>query len=155
MMWLINAIKKIFLVCVFLLLSIVVSAIVYRFDNYAIYAWEAHMRWGCDSFNSHKFQEVSINDKAKMMCDLLRKKKFIGETPEKVKIALGERTGDYYNDEAHLTYNIFQSGRTTWDVVFILDYETRKIGRIYIYRQRGGITRAILYVFMEVVDRVF
>lgn len=151
----INIIKKLFLICILLLLFVILNMVVYRFDNYVLYSWEARIRWGKTSFDSEKFQKVSTNDKAKMMYDLLRKKKFIGETPEKVKTALGKRTGSYYNDEVHLTYVVFKSERTAWDVVFIFDYETQKIGQIFVYRQQGGITRRALYVFMDIIDRLF
>lgn len=151
----ISILKKTFLLFFLLFLIIILSIICYRFDNYMIYAWEAQIRWGHSSFDSKKFREISTNEKAKMIADLLRKKHFIGETPEKIKENLGDRTGGYYNSEVHLTYEVFKSKRTSWDVVFILDYKTQKIGQIMVYRQGIGITRTVLYFFMELIEGVF
>ena len=150
-----KVIKKIFILSILLVLFILLSVAAYRFDNYTMYSWEARIRWGNVPFESGKFREVSTNEKAKMMADLLRKKYFIGEVQQKVKEALGDRTGGYYHDEVHLTYTIFKSGQTTWDVVFIFDYETKKIGRVILYRQRDGITRTILYGLYWFIDRLF
>lgn len=155
MMLLIKVLKKIFFLIIFLVLFIILSLLAYRFDNYAIFSWETRLRWGHVHFDLMKFREIPENEKVKMIADLMRQGYFIGEPAIKVIKAMGERTGGYYNYDINLTYRIYEKGRTAWDIVFIVDHETQRVTQVFAYRQHGGMTRTILYSFMELIDRVF
>lgn len=155
MMLLIKALKKIFFLIIFLVLFIILSLLAYRFDNYATFPWEAKIRWGHGPFDSIKFREVPTNEKASMIADLMLQEYFIGKPAIEVTKTMGERTGGYYNYDINLTYRIYEKGRTAWDLVFIVDYETQKVTQVFAYRQHGGMTRMVLYSFIGLIDRVF
>lgn len=155
MMLLIKILKKIFFFIILLILFIILSLSAYRFDNYAVFPLEAKLRWGHIPFTSTKFREIPTNEKASMIADIIRQGYFVGKPTIKVMEVMGERTGNYYNYDINLTYRIYEKGRTVWDVVFIVDHETQKITQVFAYRQRGGMTRTILYSFIWLTDRVF
>lgn len=140
---------------VLLTIFIVLSLVAYRVDNYAMFAWEAQIRWGNVAFDPKKFPQAPINERAKMLADLLRKKYFIDMPRAQVKEVFGPSTGGYYNYDVNLTYRIYKRKQTAWDLVLIIDHETHKVDRMILYRQSAGITKTILHGFMKFVDVLY
>lgn len=130
------------------------SFVVYIYDNY-MFAWETQIRWGHSRFDSEKFRKVSTNEKSEMIADLVKKKYFIGEPISSVAKALGDRTGGYYNDELNLTYTVYESGETTWEIVFIVNPNTKRVHSIRIYKSCCAITKRALIVIFRIIDRLF
>lgn len=61
----------------------------------------------------------------------------------------------YYHDEIHLTYRIYDKDNGLWDLILTVDYETKKINRVFMHRQYPGMTEHLLEAFMAIVDKIF
>lgn len=120
-----------------------------------MFAWDAQFRWGHYQFDPKKFREVPTNEKSKMVADLIKKKYFIGEPIANVAKALGRRTGGYYNDELNLTYTVYEDGQTNWEIVFIVDPNTKRVHSIRIYKRCCSVTERALVLTFRIFDRLF
>ncbi len=86
---------------------------------------------------------------------MIRKKYFIGKTGDQVRSDLGPPTGEYYNYDVNLTYEVFSDGQTKWDLVFVFDHESATVSDILVYKSRGGATRYLIGKFLVVFDKIF
>lgn len=127
---------------------------IFIYDNY-MFAWEAQIRWGSAQFDPKIFREVSTNEKSKMVADLIKKKYFIGEPLSNVAKALGDRTGGYYNDEINLTYTVYEYEQTDWEIVFIVDPNTKQVHSIRIYKRCCSVTKRALVLTFRIFDKLF
>ncbi|MBK9294118.1 MAG: hypothetical protein IPM57_06685 [Oligoflexia bacterium] len=120
----------------------------YRFDNY-MYAWQARLSWGGKPFDGLEFQTASINKKAAMVADIISNKRFIGKSIEQVKIELGAPTGGYFNYDTNLTYTIYVSGETIWELVLVTSHETGVVQRVLIYKRCCSVTKKIIGILTK------
>ncbi|MDZ4660862.1 MAG: hypothetical protein SGJ18_04510 [Pseudomonadota bacterium] len=131
-----------------------VGFMAYRFDRY-MFGWEAQLYWGNSPFIAHQFREAAANDKAVFVADLISKKYFIGKTGDQVRSDLGSPTGEYYNYDTNLTYEVYTDGQTKWDLIFVFDHETGTVSDILVYKSRGGAIRYLIGKLMIVFDKRF
>lgn len=96
-------------------------------------AQEAEKRWGTREFDSDAFKAGSIEDRAKMASDLLRKKQLKGLAMSTVREKLGDYTGYFWNDQipAYLLNEGWKNDEAVWQLVF-LPGRDGKVGDIVI-----------------------
>ncbi len=96
-------------------------------------AQEAEKKWGSRIFDSALFKEASIEERAKMASDLLRKKQMKGLAMAVVRERLGEHTGYFWNDQipAYLLNEGWKNDEDVWQLV-LLPGRDGKVGDIVI-----------------------
>lgn len=96
-------------------------------------AQEAEKKWGSRFFDPTVFKEGSIEERAKMASDLLRKKQMKGLAMSAVRETLGDYTGYFWSDQipAYLLNEGWKNDEDVWQLVF-LPGSDGKVGDIVI-----------------------
>lgn len=84
---------------------------------------QAEARYGVQTFVASSFRTGSTVERAKMAVSLVKKKVFVGMTPQQIKKELGNFTGYFFSDyiPAYLIEEGWEKGNDTWQLVFLLD----------------------------------
>ena len=97
---------------------------------------EVKKKWGDKKFDAKSFKEGSIETRASMAYDLLKRQdEFVGKNYFEIRTILGDYSGYYFSD-MYPVY-LIQEGRThkeeTWQIVFLID-RNEKIKEIIVHK---------------------
>lgn len=84
-------------------------------------AQEAEKKWGSRPFDASLFKRGSINERAEMAADLLKKKQLKGLPLSDIQNKLGEFTGYFWNDQipAYLLNEGWKNDEDVWQLVIL------------------------------------
>lgn len=98
---------------------------------------KAQQKWGNTSFDAKKFTSGGEAERASMVVDLIKSKKFIGKSLADVKAQLGESDG-YFQNDAIPTYFISPSSKDkkaeAWQLVFSPDKDFKLVKEVKIHK---------------------
>jgi hypothetical protein len=121
--------------------------------NNRLFLWEANLLWRQEAFSELKFKGGTPEDRARMVVDLIKSKKFIGEDLNKLTDQLGSKNGDYYNYDTNITYRLTEKNNADWILTFIPG-DNGKIERVFIRKSCCSVSKRILNVVMDITDPI-
>lgn len=88
---------------------------------------QAEKRWGGISFRPDVFKSGSVQTRASMAADIVKRKSFLGVSVEEVEKALGKHDAYFKNDfiPAYALNEGWKTGEDTWQLVFLPDRELK------------------------------
>lgn len=121
--------------------------------NNRLFLWEASLLWKQGAFSELKFKGGSPEDRARMVVDLIKSKKFIGVDLNRLTELLGNKNGDYYNYDTNITYKLTDKNSADWILTFIPD-GSGKIERVFIRKSCCSVSNRILHTAIELSDPI-
>lgn len=98
---------------------------------------QAQKKWGKTSFNAKKFKSGGESERASMVVDLIKSKKFIGKSLAEVRGQLGEPDG-YFQNDAIPTYFLSSPSKDkktdVWQLVFSPDKDFKNVKEVKIHK---------------------
>lgn len=88
---------------------------------------EAETRWGVTTFDFEGFKNGSVQLRAKMAADILKKKSFVGSSVDDVEKVLGRHDAHFKNDfiPAYALNEGWKTDEDTWQIVFLPNREMK------------------------------
>ena len=121
--------------------------------NNRLFLWEASLLWRQEAFSELKFKGGSPEERARMVVDLIKSKKFIGVDLTKLTDLLGDKNGDYYNYDTNITYKLTEKNNADWILTFIPD-DSGKIERVFIRKSCCSVSKRILNKAIDFSDPI-
>lgn len=142
-----------FMKFMFGLIVLVVFFICFYWYNNRLFLWEASLLWRQEAFSELKFKDGTTDERARMVVDLIKSKKFVGEDLDKLTDQLGSKNGDYYNYDTNITYRLTEENNADWILTFIPG-DNGKIERVFIRKSCCSVSKRILNVVIDITDPV-
>jgi hypothetical protein len=95
-------------------------------------------KWGAKViFEPLKFKTVNSETKATMVYDLIKNKKYIRQSVDKVFNDLGPSTGLFFSEmvPAYIIGNINEKPDELWQVVFLLTRDSKYIEKVVVHKK--------------------
>ena len=120
-------------------------ALFYYCDN-RLFLWQARWLWPQRPFVAEEFQKGTPAERATMVVDIIKSKRFLGQPMDFVTRQLGPETGDYYYNDGHQTYKLTDRDRknTNW-ILTVLSDNSRNAEKVFIRKSCCSISKKMLY----------